>query len=113
MMVLSGCNALPPSYDGNFAGTVTGQPVEVDVQSGGITVSVNGAKQTQSDYVTGFDDVISAIESGRGGVYVLPTVISEEGIPVNTPWLPRYDMSAGLYQNAAQTSNRYQDVFAV
>lgn len=54
-----------------------------------------------------------AVERSEAGVYVLPMVVSVEGLPVSDPWAPRMDFSTIGYNNGMVTSSRYSDLYAV
>ena len=114
--IISGCEggAIPSAYHGRFEGGTPAQQVTIDVGAKQVTVKLNENSAELKNFVSGFKDSVSQIESGQGGVFVLPAVTSFEGVEVDAnPWVPRVDEKTVGLDITEQFSDRYSDVYVV
>ena len=110
---LVGCNSIPPSYEGRFSGVISGQRIDLKIGSKSISVGINGKVEKISRFVNGFDKVVDSVMRAEGGVYILPSAESMFGIPMDGPWVPRFDLRSIGYHNGVKASDRYDDIYVV
>jgi hypothetical protein len=113
LTAFSGCNDIPEAYVGQYSGTLSNQQIELDLRANQVTVTINGKPQASSNFVSSFNQAIGAVDKSEGGIYVLPSLVSEEGIAVSGPWIPREDVSTIGYNLGITTSKQYNDVYIV